>query len=202
MFCFGFVLVVSFFCVFGWTWFDMVLLFLCWSDFYCCIFFVYCCIVCIVFLVLCCIVLYCFVCFCFCELFVVCVGRLFAVPNSLVYHTLHLSNRLHFLRFRGAPVLEQGQSLGRQEEHTAKLWLVHKTRGELVTRQDPQGRRTIFDRLAKLKLSDTLMPVVSIPRPKTNRSVVGIMYCNTFFYICRLVFMRRMRCMRLSLIHI
>lgn len=54
--------------------------------------------------------------------------------------------------------------MGRQEEHTPKLWLVHKTRGELVTRQDPQGRQTIFDRLAKLKLPDTLMPVVCIPK--------------------------------------
>lgn len=39
--------------------------------------------------------------------------------------------------------------------------MVHKLRGELVTRKDPKGRRTVFDRLAKLGLPDTLMPVVS-----------------------------------------
>lgn len=48
----------------------------------------------------------------------------------------------------------------RQEDHTPKLWMVHKTRNELVTRDDPQGRATVFDRLAKLKMPDTLMPVV------------------------------------------
>lgn len=56
--------------------------------------------------------------------------------------------------------LGQGHSLTRMEEHTPKLWLVHKLRSELVTRQDPEGRPTIFDRLARIKLPDTLMPVV------------------------------------------
>ncbi|CAM9138004.1 unnamed protein product [Scytosiphon promiscuus] len=53
----------------------------------------------------------------------------------------------------------KGKALERQEEHTPKLWMVHKTRNELVTRDDPQGRTTVFDRLAKLKMPDTLMPV-------------------------------------------
>lgn len=50
--------------------------------------------------------------------------------------------------------------LERPEDHTPKLWMVHKTRNELVTRHDPEGRATVFDRLAKLKMPDTLMPVV------------------------------------------
>ena len=90
MFCFGFVLVVSFFCVFGWTWFDMVLLFLCWSDFYCCIFFVYCCIVCIVFLVLCCIVLYCIALHCIALHCIVLYCIVFLVLCGLVLSLHHL----------------------------------------------------------------------------------------------------------------
>lgn len=39
--------------------------------------------------------------------------------------------------------------------------MVHKLRGELVTRNDPDGRPTVFGRLARLGLPDTLMPVVS-----------------------------------------
>lgn len=54
----------------------------------------------------------------------------------------------------------QGKVLERQGDHTPKLWMVHKTRNELVTRHDPEGRATVFDRLARLKLPDTLMPVV------------------------------------------
>ena len=54
----------------------------------------------------------------------------------------------------------QGKALERPEDHTPKLWMVHKTRNELVTRHDPEGRATVFDRLAKLKMPDTLMPVV------------------------------------------
>ncbi|CAN0296124.1 unnamed protein product [Ectocarpus sp. 6 AP-2014] len=53
----------------------------------------------------------------------------------------------------------QGKVLERPESHTPKLWMVHKMRNELVTRHDPEGRPTVFDRLAKLKLPDTLMPV-------------------------------------------
>ncbi|CAN0340045.1 unnamed protein product, partial [Ectocarpus sp. 4 AP-2014] len=53
----------------------------------------------------------------------------------------------------------QGKVLERPESHTPKLWMVHKMRNELVTRDDPEGRPTVFDRLAKLKLPDTLMPV-------------------------------------------
>ncbi|CAN0154037.1 unnamed protein product, partial [Ectocarpus sp. 12 AP-2014] len=52
-----------------------------------------------------------------------------------------------------------GKVLERPESHTPKLWMVHKMRNELVTRDDPEGRPTVFDRLAKLKLPDTLMPV-------------------------------------------
>ncbi|CAM9791644.1 unnamed protein product [Ectocarpus fasciculatus] len=52
-----------------------------------------------------------------------------------------------------------GKALERPESHTPKLWMVHKMRNELVTRHDPEGRATVFDRLAKLKLPDTLMPV-------------------------------------------
>lgn len=54
----------------------------------------------------------------------------------------------------------QGKALERQEDHRPKLWMIHKTRNELVTRHDPEGRPTVFDRLARLKLPDTLMPVV------------------------------------------
>lgn len=57
-------------------------------------------------------------------------------------------------------VARQGKALERPESHTPKLWMVHKMRNELVTRHDPEGRATVFDRLAKLKLPDTLMPVV------------------------------------------
>lgn len=59
-------------------------------------------------------------------------------------------------RFR----LWQGKALESPQDHTPKLWMVHKTRNELVTRHDPEGRATVFDRLAKLKMPDTLMPVV------------------------------------------
>lgn len=54
----------------------------------------------------------------------------------------------------------QGKALERPEDHTPKMWMVHKTRNELVTRHDPEGRATVFARLAKLKMPDTLMPVV------------------------------------------
>eukprot|EP00903_Cladosiphon_okamuranus_P010497 g9929.t1 len=53
----------------------------------------------------------------------------------------------------------KGKALERPEDHTPRLWMVHKTRNELVTRHDPEGRATVFDRLAKLKMPDTLMPV-------------------------------------------
>ncbi|CAM9923900.1 unnamed protein product, partial [Hapterophycus canaliculatus] len=60
----------------------------------------------------------------------------------------------------GAELLSRaGRALERQEDHIPKLWMVHKTRNELVTRDDPQGRATVFDRLAKLKMPNTLMPV-------------------------------------------
>lgn len=62
----------------------------------------------------------------------------------------------------------------RQENHASQLWLVHKLRAELVTRNDPAGRPTIFDRLAKLKLPDTLMPVVrSLPIVEKWRGVTA-----------------------------
>lgn len=60
--------------------------------------------------------------------------------------------------------MRQGQVLARLEDHAPRLWLVHKLRNELVTRHDPDGRPTIFDRLERLKLPDTLMPVVSVYR--------------------------------------
>lgn len=66
----------------------------------------------------------------------------------------------------------QGKALERLEDHTPKLWMVHKTRNELVTRHDPEGRATVFDRLAKLKMPDTLMPVVR---------------CAVYIYVCTAV---------------
>lgn len=56
--------------------------------------------------------------------------------------------------------VEQKMVIPGEEKHTPRLWMMHKTRGELVTRDDPAGRPTVFQRLARLGLPDTLMPVV------------------------------------------
>lgn len=71
--------------------------------------------------------------------------------------------------------------LERPESHTPKLWMVHKMRNELVTRDDPEGRPTVFDRLAKLKLPDTLMPVV---RELPTHTRVCIFVLPVFFFLC------------------
>eukprot|EP00501_MAST-03F_sp_TOSAG23-6_P002092 GSMAST32.ASY1.ANO1.2185.1 assembled CDS len=40
-----------------------------------------------------------------------------------------------------------------------KVWAVHKLKGELVTRNDPQGRPTVEDRFKKMGVPDNLMAI-------------------------------------------
>ena len=42
-----------------------------------------------------------------------------------------------------------------------KLWMAHKLPSELITRTDPRGRATIFDRMATMGLPNHMIPVVS-----------------------------------------
>lgn len=41
-----------------------------------------------------------------------------------------------------------------------KVWMAHKLPSELITRTDPKGRATIFDRLALMGLPAHMIPVV------------------------------------------
>lgn len=85
---------------------------------------------------------------------------LFMSTSCLVLRTC--IDRIGRGRGRGASVdaVEQKMVIPGEERHTPSLWMVHKTRGELVTRDDPAGRPTVFQKLARLGLPDTLMPVV------------------------------------------
>ncbi|CAN0325552.1 unnamed protein product [Discosporangium mesarthrocarpum] len=53
-----------------------------------------------------------------------------------------------------------GKALPALDHRIPQLWMVNKLRGELVTRDDPDGRQTLLGRLKKFGLPDTLMPVV------------------------------------------
>lgn len=83
--------------------------------------------------------------------------------KSFLLSLSRIAFRLNFVLFLLSVFFWQKQLLPRLDDHSPRLWMVHKLKGELVTRDDPAGRAVIFDRLAKLGLPDTLMPVVRQP---------------------------------------
>ena len=58
----------------------------------------------------------------------------------------------------GRPINPQRQSKPKPE-----MYVVHKLPRELVTRHDPMGRPTIFDRMKTMGLPNNLIAVVSLP---------------------------------------
>ncbi len=50
-----------------------------------------------------------------------------------------------------------------------QMWLVNKIPGELVTRSDPSGRKTLFQRLEQMEIpnASSLLAVVCIVRSRT-----------------------------------
>ncbi|CAM9562970.1 unnamed protein product, partial [Choristocarpus tenellus] len=81
-------------------------------------------------------------------------------PNDIVrvnriffFHVCSYCNPFYRKLYR------QGKVLPSFQDHVPHLWMVHKLKGELVTRNDPKERPTLLGRLGKVGLPNTLMPV-------------------------------------------